>query len=426
MPTIIPIKNIENTKNKVTIIDSSATHEQYPSAKAVKDVVAIVEASINSIKIDEKYSPTSENAQSGTAVAEATLANESYNNKKINDENNIAGYKGYYIKAITKITQSSIELAQIELDDNNMVFNNKAIYENVKIFGDFTLAITLNMFEKWVVADISTNNTNTILTAMQIDLATQQTITPITIELDTKENKEESVNWLFVPGVNLGEDIPHYNYALSFGYGTIAAGHAALAGGHNCYAFGGTSLAFGEKNIAGYRAIATGLETQAINTDSVSHGRWTQSLGPNSIALGEKSKSIGGGSIATGFATQSIGDASISAGHGTKAVGFYSVALGKFNVGKENTLLEVGNGVNSSDGSKRSNAFEINSNGTAMLPSLKNSSDNPDPTAIGSSLYSVATKGYVDQYSIKVGTQAELNALNPAAPDSPKFFVVVE
>ena len=37
MPKIIPINNIENTKNKVTSIDASSTDTQYPSAKAVYD-----------------------------------------------------------------------------------------------------------------------------------------------------------------------------------------------------------------------------------------------------------------------------------------------------------------------------------------------------------------------------------------------------
>ena len=71
MPYILKADQLETQANKVEVLNDDVTHAQYPSARAVKDALADIEISGGNIKVDQEYSPTSENAQSGKAVAEA-------------------------------------------------------------------------------------------------------------------------------------------------------------------------------------------------------------------------------------------------------------------------------------------------------------------------------------------------------------------
>ena len=62
-----PASAIEDNRNKVVTIDENSSNEQYPSAKAVYNALNGIDIPV----VDQTYAPTSKNAQSGKAVAEA-------------------------------------------------------------------------------------------------------------------------------------------------------------------------------------------------------------------------------------------------------------------------------------------------------------------------------------------------------------------
>ena len=166
------------------------------------------------------------------------------------------------------------------------------------------------------------------------------------------------------------------------GNNTQATKNEAHAEGRNTTASGGASHAEGVNTVAGgYSSHAEGRNTKA--SDSKAHAE-----GENTTASGYSSHAEGGNTVASGGYSH-------AGGLGTIASGSSQTSIGKYNREDVNALLIVGNGSGPED-ENRSNAFEVGKNGTATLPSLKDSNGNPDPTAIGTSEYSVATKGYVD------------------------------
>jgi len=87
-----------------------------------------------------------------------------------------------------------------------------------------------------------------------------------------------------------------------------------------------------------------------------------------------------------------LGDYSIATGQGTIAKRSHSFATGKYNQGKENTVLEVGIGV---DKNSRRNALEIYDDGRVLAPSLT-----PDKITED---HSFVTKRYIDYLIIDCG-----------------------
>ena len=71
MPYILKAEQLETQANKTLIIDENSTYDQYPSAKAVYDALSGFTPSSDTFDVDQSYSPESQNAQSGIAVAEA-------------------------------------------------------------------------------------------------------------------------------------------------------------------------------------------------------------------------------------------------------------------------------------------------------------------------------------------------------------------
>jgi hypothetical protein len=88
-----------------------------------------------------------------------------------------------------------------------------------------------------------------------------------------------------------------------------------------------------------------------------------------------------------------IGDYSIATGEGTVAKRSHSFVTGKYNQGKENTVLEVGIGT---DKNSRRNALEVYEDGRILAPSLT-----PDKIT---EEHSFVTKKYIDYLVIDCGT----------------------
>lgn len=177
---------------------------------------------------------------------------------------------------------------------------------------------------------------------------------------------DETDNWIWVEGKNVGQPIDQYVGAFASGIKSISAGYGAFSGGRDTKAIGNYSTAFGRQTTADYASMAVGLRTHALGQQSFAGGTDTKTLGTSSFAFG-------------GNGTTASGKFSFAVGTGAKANGTYSAAFGnqtianndnQFVVGLFNKPLEypalfvVGDG---SGDDARSNAFVVNANGTAQL-----------------------------------------------------------
>ena len=148
----------------------------------------------------------------------------------------------------------------------------------------------------------------------------------------------------------------------------------------------------------GVNSHSEGYKTKALKMTAHAEGWTTQAIGNNSHSEGVLTEAIGSQAHAEGWETKVTGTNSHAEGRGTIAEGNEQHVSGRYNVPNKTALLIVGNGSEVEGVVTRSNAFEIDQNGTAILPALKGPNGNPDPTAIGTSEYSVVTKGYVRQF----------------------------
>ena len=133
----------------------------------------------------------------------------------------------------------------------------------------------------------------------------------------------------------------------------------------------------------GGKCAAMGKRSHAEGTSTIAKGKYSHAEGDNSVALGNDSHAEGYQTVtgpdataqhAEGIRTQALGWAAhaegsdtVAKGNNSHAGGSHTVAnhndqtvIGKYNKNKENTLFEVGNGV---DADHKSNAFEVYEDG---------------------------------------------------------------
>lgn len=205
------------------------------------------------------------------------------------------------------------------------------------------------------------------------------------------------------------------NYAAhAEGSDTVASGGAAHAEGRNTDATGAAAHAEGNQTGAsGNASHSEGTNTSAIGDHSHAEGYYTTSSGIYSHAegrggeaSGEASHKEGKTTTASGYAAHSEGEQTTASGYASHAGGYYTKAqydyqtvIGKYNKNNENTLFEVGNGTSTAN-SKRSNAFEVYSDGHAELQT-QGTTDN-----------SITQKKYVDD--IKQELNSKINTLSSA------------
>ena len=200
--------------------------------------------------------------------------------------------------------------------------------------------------------------------------------------------------------------------SVALGQGTIAGsseelGKNSIATGYGTKAYGSSSLAVGyetqtgeqgQGGDVGLNAIAGGNNTKATGKNSVAFGSGSEATAFCSMAVGYTAKAYNENSAAFGFASKTKALNSFAAGYNTitaKGAPDGQAALGKYNEGKTTTIFEVGNGTST----KRANAFQVNSNGTATVQT--------DPV----NAMDVATKQYVDRLEKEIETlkQAIIN-----------------
>lgn len=145
----------------------------------------------------------------------------------------------------------------------------------------------------------------------------------------------------------------------AIGYYVKAVGNYTMAEGSNSIALGGGSYAGGiGSSYNGEFTKAAIDEYWEINKNI------NAATGYNDRVFGSDSLASGGYSLATGFQTHAAAESSSTFGRGTVASARYQTALGRWNSPHNNALFVVGNG--SSD-DQRSNAFVVNSNGSATI-----------------------------------------------------------
>lgn len=165
------------------------------------------------------------------------------------------------------------------------------------------------------------------------------------------------------------------DYSASLGGKSTAIGKRALSEGTTTVAKGAYSHAEGNATVAlGANAHAEGAITTAFGSTSHAEGQNTQAKGENSHAEGMSTITEGRGSHSEGFATQAKGNYSHAEGCGSQALhdeshasGYYTktgmpmqTVCGAYNVGRDNTFFEIGNG----NKTKSENAFEVYTDNT--------------------------------------------------------------
>ena len=180
--------------------------------------------------------------------------------------------------------------------------------------------------------------------------------------------------------------------AFAAGLYTEASGDYAFAAGTGQPYDGGTRI--GRTTASGKGSFATGNETEATGNWAMSSGWLTDATGDYSNARGYDTTASGIGSEAIGQGTAASGRFAVSEGINTRANGWWSHAagigsvtnnwytyaggmytktgrngqtvIGQYNVGRSNTLFEVGDGTaDTTEG--RSNAFEVLEDGKVKV-----------------------------------------------------------
>ena len=166
-----------------------------------------------------------------------------------------------------------------------------------------------------------------------------------------------------------------------------------------CTASGAHSVAFG------HAANATADYTSALGKNVSATALYAIAMGVNSSATNEADFAAGVNAVASGAHSRALGT-NVNAGYA------YQTIIGKNNANKENTLFEIGNGV---DTNNRSNAFEVYSDGLVatgkkvqQLPDgVANGFDftgkNSNATALDSTLTGIIPYGAVGEFASSFG-----------------------
>lgn len=152
-------------------------------------------------------------------------------------------------------------------------------------------------------------------------------------------------------------------YSIATGSDTLAEGSSSISGGYLTHAKGSYGVAFGAKTLAeGNSSFSTGLSTKALGDQSVACGFNSTAQGKSSFAIGQSTKAIGDQSVAVGQLTQASGNESFAGGYNSKATrastfafgtdceakSDYSTAIGKQAISSGYSSVAVGQNVSSS------------------------------------------------------------------------------
>lgn len=167
-------------------------------------------------------------------------------------------------------------------------------------------------------------------------------------------------------------------FASAFGGKCAAMGKRSHAEGTTTIARGDYSHSEGNATVTiGKNAHAEGAITTALGSTSHAEGQKTQAKGENSHAEGMSTIAEGVGSHSEGYETKATGNHSHAEGLGSQALheeshasGYYTktgmsmqTVCGAYNIGRNDTFFEIGNG----NETKRENAFEVRTDNTIVI-----------------------------------------------------------
>ena len=339
--------------------------------------------------VDQNYSPSSSNAQSGKAVSQAISekpgqktpeGGEIFNDYETNQArtqfssvkgyNTLAGGRGYKIIKVIQVNPAvngimcKITLDEpttgLKVDDIISARIGTAYTDFAKIISidDNTIAI-----DKWP-PEVETNNR---------------------LDEDGKPTSDDAVLWVGTFDAQKSENGQTLIGAFQSAEGkkTVAIHESAHAEGCETIANSMYSHAEGLKTIAGYAAHAEGENTKALGNRSHTEGEGSEAIGSWSHAGGYKTKASANGAysegiltIASGYAAHAEGAETVAkyaqshaSGLGTESDAENQMVVGRFNKLSNDSLFVVGNGTrnNSTREVTPSNALEVKMDGSAIL-----------------------------------------------------------
>lgn len=158
----------------------------------------------------------------------------------------------------------------------------------------------------------------------------------------------------------------------SEGMGSHAEGNNNTITGSYSHAEGqGNTISSNRAHAEGNGNTVSGLYAHAEGNSGVASGEGAHSEGLYGHAVGNYSHAEGAATYANGLYSHAQGQNSTANGTASFASGFHATAnrdyqtvVGKYNLGQNDTLFEVGNGTSDN---ARSNAFEVYTDGYAKL-----------------------------------------------------------
>ncbi len=174
--------------------------------------------------------------------------------------------------------------------------------------------------------------------------------------------------------VSLDSDLSETQQIGAFGAFSSAFGGCSSAQGKRSFACGSSTIAKGKYAFtSGVNAVALGSASHAEGHTTTAAAEGAHAEGNNTVASGtaahaegHSTKAVGDGSHAGGSGSQANGQHAFAHGNGVIANEANQVCIGTFNANDVGNIFEIGNGTS---GSNRHNAFYINVDGNAYLPS---------------------------------------------------------
>lgn len=157
-------------------------------------------------------------------------------------------------------------------------------------------------------------------------------------------------------------------YSHVEGDNSVALGNDSHAEGLQTLSAGTASHSEGSYGTAlGHSSHSEGIKTSAEGNYSHTEGGETRTIGAFSHAEGYGTVARGEASHAEGDRTEAIGSASHASGVGTIAARAAQMSIGAYNIGKEDTLFEIGHGKKADEVITRINVFEVYADGTVGI-----------------------------------------------------------
>ena len=226
--------------------------------------------------------------------------------------------------------------------------------------------------------------------------------------------------------------VAYGDYSHVEGYDNIAEGPSSHAQGNNTRAAGDSSHSEGGGSFAkGDMSHAGGKDTSAYGHYSFSGGNLTYAIGDGSFAIGNQNQALGTFTFANGYQSYAHGDytfvngiESLASYYNSAVFGYKTqdgrksqLICGEFNVGKSDTLFEVGNGYEKNNPSTgeyiRQNAFEVLQDGSAKVGRQTSSADD---------VLVLVTKGYVDALEQRIKALEDLTGATITKEEITEIF----